>query len=255
MSGAADRLYDALGIPAAARVDRRIAKSMLVERGDLTSADRKAVEAGVERLTWRATLTSKTIGLAALQDDARDYGQMVVMAAELRAGAKTDRLAELIHRAIAHPLTLLIEAEDDPRLTIGLKRRHEREADRVVVERLTVGPDLNAADDDPVETAFLESLNLAATGAGDLWSLHTRWGERVEAFSAARITGRFRPPVDSQDAERRREALVQYGTAARDLDRLRKRARSERQLNRRITLANEVARAEGRLADLQTCLA
>lgn len=254
MSDASDRLYDALAIPAAARADRRVAKSTLVERGDLTSADRKAVEAGIERLTWQATVTPRTVGLPAFQDDARDYGQIVVMVAVLRSGAKADRLAELIHRAIAHPLTLLLEAEDDLRLTVGLKRRHEREAGRVVVERLIVGPGPSHTDD-PVETAFLASLNLAATGAGDLWSLHTRWGERVEAFSAARITGRFRPPVDSQDAERRREALVQYGTAARDLDRLRKRAQSERQLNRRITLANEVARAEGRLADLQACLA
>lgn len=254
MSAASERLYDALAIPAGARADRRVAKSTLVERGDLTTADRKAVEAGIERLTWRATLTPKTVGLAAFQDDVRDYGQIVVMAAVLRSGAKADRLAELIHRAIAHPLTLLIETEGDPCLSVGLKRRHEREAGRVVVERLTLGPCLNASSDE-METAFLDSLNLAATGAGDLWSLHTRWGERVEAFSAARITGRFRPPVDSQDAERRREALVQYGTAARDLDRLRKRAQSERQLNRRITLANEVVRAEGRLADLQACLA
>jgi hypothetical protein len=242
VSDASDRLFGALAIPDVARVDRRVAKSMLVERGDLTSADRKAIEAGVDRLNWRATLTPKTVGLPALQDDARDYSQMVVMTVVLREGAKADRVAELIHRAIAHPLTLIVEAEGSGRLTVGLKRRHEREAGRVVVERLIVGPTLG--QDDPVESGFLDSLNLAATGAADLWTLHTRWGERVEAFSAAGITGRFRPPVDSQDAERRREALVQYGTAARDLDRLRKRARSERQLNRRITLANEVALLE-----------
>lgn len=253
MSDASERLYDALAIPAGARADRRVAKSTLVERGDLPTADRKAVEAGIERLMWRATLTPKTVGFAAFQDEVRDYGQIVVMAAVLRKGAKADRLAELIHRAIAHPLTLLIETEENASLSIGLKRRHEREAGRVVVERLTVGPCLNASGEQ-METAFLASLNLAATGAGDLWSLHTRWGERVEAFSAARITGRFRPPVDSQDAERRREALVQYGTAARDLDRLRKRAKSERRLNRRIALANEVVRTKSSLADLAASL-
>lgn len=227
---------------------------MLAERGALSSADKRVVDAGVERLMWRSTLTPQSVALRAVVDDARDYSQIVAMSVTLRPGAAVERLAELIHRAIAHPLALIVQSDADACLSIGLKRRHEREAGRVVVERLAMGSPV-AIQGDLIESAFLESLNLAATGAGDLWSLHTRWGERVEAFSAARITGRFRPPVDSQDAERRRVALVQYGAAVRDLDRLRKRARSERQLNRRITLANEVARAEGRLADLQTCLA
>lgn len=254
MSDPGARLYAALGVPATAQVDRRVAKSALVERGGLSSADKKVVDAGVERLMWRSTLTPQSVALRPLVDDTRDYSQMVAMSAILRPGAAVDRLADLIHRAIAHPLTLILQTDAAACLSVGLKRRHEREAGRVVMERLSASPGVHDGDDQ-VETAFLNSLNLAVTGAGDLWSLHTRWGERIEAFSAARITGRFRPPVDSQDAERRREALVQHGAASRDLERLRKRARSERQLNRRIALANEVAREEGHLADLETLLA
>nr|MBA3810915.1 DUF4391 domain-containing protein [Caulobacteraceae bacterium] len=98
-----DALHDALVLPRAARVDRRVAKALLVERGGLSSADRRLIEAGLERLTWRATLKPATAGLRAFADEARDYAGIVVMAAAFRPGAKAARLTEVIHRAIAHP--------------------------------------------------------------------------------------------------------------------------------------------------------
>ena len=89
-----DNLYDALALPPAALLNRRVAKSLLSERGDLSSADRRRVDTGLERLTWRATLKPAHAGVPAFNDDARDYAQIVVMTALLRPVAQVDRLGD-----------------------------------------------------------------------------------------------------------------------------------------------------------------
>lgn len=251
---ALEALLNALALPPAARVTQRVAKALLSDRGALSTTDRRLVEAGVERLTWRATLTPSSAALAAWRDDTRDYSQIVVMEARTRPGVKLERLIEIIHRAVAHPLVLIAGDDTGAALSVGLKRRHEREADRVVVERLATSPVVSTPRM-PVDMAFLTGLDLAAAGAHDLWSLHTRWGERVEAHAAARITGLFRLATDSAQVEARREALADHATQAREVTRLRKAARTERQLNRRIELSRDVTQAEGQLADMTKRLA
>ena len=248
-----ETLYDALALPASARIERRVAKSLLSERGALSSVDRRRVDAGLERLTWRATLKPAHAGVPAFSDAARDYAQIVIMSAQLRPEAQVDRLSEVIHRAIAHPLVLLVGDEAGAALSVGLKRRHEREADRVVVERLAVSPAVTGGGD-PIETAFLSSLKLAALSAHDLWSLHMGWGERAEAFAAARIIGAFRLADDEVQADARRAALAAHAVQAREVTRLRKAAAGEQRLNRRIDLSRDVTQAETHLARIAQTL-
>jgi hypothetical protein len=248
-----DILHDALALPASARVERRVAKSLLSERGALSTADRRRVDAGLERLFWRATLKPAHAGVPAFSDAARDYAEIVVMSAQLRPSAQADRLGEVIHRAIAHPLVLLVGDEAGAILSVGLKRRHEREADRVVVERLVASPVVTGASD-PIEAAFLSSLELAALSAHDLWSLHMGWGERAEAFAAARVAGTYRLVDDEAQADARRAALAAHAVQAREVARLRKAAGGEQRLNRRVELSRDAARAEGQLVALSVAL-
>lgn len=248
-----DRMFEALALPAATAINRRVPKTVFNEQADLSAADKRLLDSGLERLNWRSTLRPASVGLAAYEDEVRACPQIVVMSARLRPGAAAERLTTVIHRAIAHPLLLLCEAEDGVVLSVGLKRRHEREAERVVVERMAVSPPLPltaTAEPTSVTEAFLNSLGLAGIGGRDLWALHQGWAERIEALTAAGITGTFRLPRDAAEAEARRGGLADHAAQVRAVAALRKRAQAEKQLNRRIDLAGEVARAETRLAGL-----
>lgn len=246
---AQELIYGALALPEAARVDQRIAKALLIERGGLGSTDRRLVDQGLERLTWRATLKPSGVGVAAHGDAVRDYGQLVVVVAVVREPSRADRLIEVIHRALAQPLVVIAGDAASASLSVGLKRRHERELGRAVLERLSTSPVVDGGGD-AVEEAFLHSLALAAVPAHDLWSLHTSWEERIEAFAAARITGAFRLPRDSDDGRARQAALAAHARQSREVDRLKTAASAEKRLARRLDLARKVASAEGRLADL-----
>jgi hypothetical protein len=251
MTTTLDRLYQALALPAATAINRRVPKTVFNEQADLSAADKRLLDRGLERLDWRGTLRPASVGLAAYEDDVRACPQIVVMSARLRPGAIAERLTTVIHRAIAHPLLLLCETADGVVLSAGLKRHHERETGRVVVERMAASPPMTVtADATPVTAAFLNSLALAGIGGRDLWALHQGWAERIEALSAARITGSFRLPRDAIEAEARRGGLADHAAQVRNVGALRKRAQAEKQLNRRIDLAGEVARAEVQLAGL-----
>ena len=242
-----DRVYQALVLPAATAIDRRVPKTVFNERADLSATDKCLLDGGLDRLDWRATLKPASVGLAAYADAARAYPQVVVMSARLRAGADADRLTMVIHRAIAHPLVLLCQGAGGVVLSVGLKRRHEREADRVVIDRVAASPPITARAETMANT-FLNSLDLAKIGGRDLWGLHVGWSERIEAFATAQITGVFRLPIDEVEAQARRDGMAEHEKQIKAISALRKRAQAEKQLNRRIDLAREVTQAEDQLA-------
>jgi len=249
MTGNLDQVLQALALPTATAINKRVPKTVFNEQADLSTADKRLLDSGLDRLDWRATLRPASVGLSAYADELRAYPQIVVMSARLRPGAAGDRLTTVIHRAIAHPLLLLCETQDDIVLSVGLKRHHEREEGRVVVERIAATPPITTPPSPNTET-FLHSLNLAGIGGRDLWALHLGWAERIEAYAAAQITGAFRLPLDAAEAEARRAGLVDHEAQTRIITALRKRAQAEKQLNRRIDLAREVSQAEGQLSEI-----
>ena len=55
----------AIQVPAAARVDQRVPKKLLVENGAPTAWDKRQINEGIEELVWLAALKPTTIGVPA----------------------------------------------------------------------------------------------------------------------------------------------------------------------------------------------
>ena len=64
----AAELLDALDLPAAARVARRVPKTLLTEHGTPTAADKRRIAGGIEQLVWLAALKPTTAGVAEYRD-------------------------------------------------------------------------------------------------------------------------------------------------------------------------------------------
>ena len=107
-----DVLLSALDLPPAARVDRRVPKTMLVEHGAPTPADRRQVNEAVEALVWVAALKPGTIGVPAFADEVREYLEIAVLRMTLREAAAGARLTELVHRAVPYPVILCVDHLD-----------------------------------------------------------------------------------------------------------------------------------------------
>jgi hypothetical protein len=241
-------IMSALDLPPGARVDARVPKKMLVEQGAPTSADKRAIQDGVEELQWLAALKPNTVAIPAFTDEAHDYSEIAVIAAIFRADARATRLTELIHRAIPYPVLLITVSSSGLAVSVATKRAAQNEGGKIVVERVVAVGDLDPQARQDMDRAFLASLALKSQPSRDLSAVYNGWLARIEALAAARLSGAYTPSDDGQIVERRRAALEAHGALARDIAGLRAKAVREKQLNRRVDLNIEIQSLEQALA-------
>lgn len=248
----AETVITTLALPSDSRVDQRVPKKLLVENGAVTAADKRQINHGVEELLWVAALKPSNLGVPLFRDDAREYLEIAVLTLTLRPGAKASRLTELVHRAIPYPVFLI---QSDPG-GLGLSLSHLRWSQGQSGLTVLDGSLVNVTVDGtvPATDAFLASLRVTSQPRQHLHALYQGWIERFEAYSAARLSGRFIPVSDTEEAERRRNALAEHGRLTREITALRAQANRESQLNRRVELNLQLKLLGVRLAEVSTRL-
>jgi hypothetical protein len=241
-------LINALALPPDARVDQRVPKKLLLEQGAPTAADKRYLQDGIEEMIWIAALKPTNIGVLIFRDDVREYLEIVVLTAALRAAAKPPRLVELIHRAVPYPVVLVTAHGDTFSLSLAHKRWSQGEKGKVVIEDVRCTAPFQPDEPTAEEAAFLASLALASQPARDLYTVYQGWLDRVAALEAAQITGTFAPPDSADRAGVLRDGLDAHAQLQRDLAVLRAKAKKEKQINRRVELNLKIKRLEAELA-------
>jgi hypothetical protein len=240
----ASDLIAALDLPPGARVDRRVPKTLLVEHGAPTAADKRRINEGIEEVQWVATLKPTTIGVPALSDEVREYLEIAVLSVALRVEAKAERLAELIHRAVPYPVFLLVA--EGARLTLSLahKRWSQGEVGATVLDGESVAATLTDSEPDGLQSSFHEALSLARQPRADLYLLYQGLIDTLLALLAARVTGHFAVANSPDQAAARREALREFARLDTEIARLRAVAAKEKQVPKQVALNLELKRAE-----------
>ncbi|MDB5507127.1 MAG: hypothetical protein JWR75_1765 [Devosia sp.] len=241
-------IVDALGLPPDAGVDARVPKKLLVEQGAPTSADKRAIQDGIDELQWLAACKPTTIGVPSFTDDTREYLEIAVVSCAFRPAAKAARLIELIHRAIPYPVLLVATDEQGLALSAAHKRHAQNEANKVVIERLVSVVGIRTDQLNTSEKSFLQSLALAKQPRRNLFILYEGWLARIEALNAARLNGAFAESDEPETIERRREALEAHSRLTREITSLRAKATREKQLNRRIDFNLEIQRLQAEIS-------
>lgn len=247
-------VIEALGLPPDARVDQRVPKKLLTEHGAPTAADKRQIQDGIEELLWVGALKPTNIAVPAFRDAVREYLEIAVLTATLRAGAKATRLIELIHRAIPYPVVLWTEQGGAGSLSLAHKRWSQGEAGEVVVEDVRRTDPFHPNFPTAEESQFLVSLAVSGLPNRDLFALYQGWLDRVAALEAAQITGAFAPPDSADRAHALRDGLDARARLQRELAILRTQAEKEKQLNRRVELNLEIKRLEAKVAATEQML-
>lgn len=243
----ADDLIAALDLPPDSVVDRRIAKNLLVEHGAPTAADKRRITDGIEACRWVATLKPSTIGVPAYRDAVREYVEINVLAVTLRADATSQRLLELLHRAVPYPLVLVHES-DSVGLSLAHVRHSQGEAGKTVLDGDLVVTTGDMPRSDQRWLAFQGALALRQQRRANLQDLYQGWMDTVLALHASSVTGTFAVADGPTRLVARREALRVHAALSGDIARLRAAAAKETQLARRVDLNLELKRAEAALA-------
>ena len=246
-----DAILAALALPPGALLALRVPKKLLAEQGAPTSADKRAIQDGINELHWLAAIKPTTIAVPAAIELGQEVAEIAVIAAQLRPAARVTRLTELIHRTIPYPVLLLTQGgQNDTKsvLSVAPKRPALNEGGKLVVELVVATSPFDPLRPSPIELAFLESLALALLPARDLSTLYAGWLARIEALQAAVLSGHYTVRDDLWAIEERRAALGAQADLTREITGLRARAKRERQLNRLVYLNMQIQRLESRLA-------
>lgn len=239
-----DDILAALRLPEATRIEQRIAKTLLIEHGAPTAADRRRINDGIERIDWMAALKPATVGIAAYRDTEREYLEIAVLRVALKPTAKAvPRLIELLHRAIPYPVLALTETGDQPLLSTAHLRWSQGETGKTVLD----GDVLAVAappEDDRFATPFADALALDRQPRGSLRSVYQGWIDTLLALEAARVTGRFEPFVDAARRTQRDAALRECARLDTEIARLRAAGKKEKQMARQVALNLELKQAE-----------
>lgn len=239
----ADKILTALQLPVSARVDRRVPKSLLVEHGAPTAADKRQITEGIEQLRWVAILKPATVGIPVYRDGDREYLEIAVVRATCRAGAKMTRLTELLHRAIPYPVLAVTEVPGDVYLSVAHKRWSQGQTGKTVLDApptIVHAPTVEASHWQPLVTA----LNLAQQPRSSMLSVYQGWCDVLLALEAARETGDFVLLASAERRAIRQEALRECARLDAEIAHLRAAAAKEQQMARLVELNAAIQRTE-----------
>ena len=234
--------FAALALPDSALVDRSVPKTLLIENGAPTAADKRRIREGVEEVRWLAALKSTTVGVAEYRDSDREYLEIAVLKLSLRTGARAERLTELVHRAVPYPVLLIVWQGDAPELSLAHKRWSQGEAEKIVLDGDVVAVRLGDRCTDELTTAFGDALAMSRQPRTTLHALYQGWIDTVQALRAAKVTGEFLIPTSAIEAADRTLALEEYGGLVSRIGELSTAASKETQIARQADINLEIKR-------------
>ena len=239
--------FVALSLPPDALVDRRVPKTLLIENGTFAARDRRRIQEGIEELRWLAVLKPTTVGVAEYRDLDRDYLEIAVLKVDLRPSARSERLVELIHRAVPYPVLLIAWQNGRPELSLAHKRRSLAEPDKTVIENeIVMARVCEDSANNELVTSFRDALALARQPRSTLHAVYQAWIDSVHAFHAATITGTFCLPDTSTSATHREATLREYQSLSAEIAKIRSSASKETQVSRRAEMNIKLATLRAR---------
>lgn len=231
-----EAVLDALQLPSAALIDHRVPKTLLIENGAPTAADKRHIESGVEEIRWVGTLKPTTVGVTAFVDDTREVLELAALTMKLRAKAKLPRLVELVHRAIPYHLLLITQSEEaGPHVSLADKRWAQNEGGKVVLDGDIVQCNLSGLAL-PVREQLMDALALIRQPHANLYALYRGWVDALLTAKAASVTGEFVPASDAEHAKTRAVALDACAELEGRIASIRAAAAREKQLARQVEL-------------------
>lgn len=230
----------ALKLPAAALVQQRVPKKLLIDNGAITAGDKRVITDGIDEIHWLASLKPSTVGVPAFMDGGappvREYLEVAVVSVQLRAGAKEHRIAELVHRSIPYPMLLLLEQAGAMTLSVGHIRWAQNEAAKVILDGALYEARIDANSSAASVAALLEALALTRLPRTDLFFLVQGLIDALTGFRAALLTGRPGASPTHEAAAAQRLALQRCIEIDTQIAQLRSEAAREKQLPRQVAL-------------------
>jgi hypothetical protein len=246
--------YEKLAIPDTCHLGKRVFKKLFHENAKLGVTDKKAFTDDIDTITWVYTLKPTTIPIHAYKDDEREYDEIALLQVDLKTQKRTERIVEIIHRAIPYPLVLVFVFETSVAISLAHKRFSQAERGAVVAEEFLCTDWIDLSSPTPVKQAFLDSVAMPGLPQTHCFALYSALVDRVIALDCARLTGGYRVEAAADRHEQRRQRLARCHEMEVEIADLKAAIKAEAAFNRQVELNTKIKTLEQRLRQEAACL-
>jgi hypothetical protein len=225
-----------MAIPDACHLEKRVFKKLFHENAKLGVTDKKAFREDIDVITWQYTLKPNTISIQVYEDNQREYHEVAILQVDLKALNRTNRIAEIIHRAIPYPLIVVFTYKTTCTLSLAHKRFSHAEKGTIVAEDFLTTGWIDLLAPSPVEQAFLDSLAVSDLPHTHFFAFYSAFMDRLVALDCARLTGEYRLESTAPKRQVRRERLSVCHELEIQIDGCKAAIKKETQFNRKVEL-------------------
>ncbi|EOX1292718.1 DUF4391 domain-containing protein [Vibrio cholerae] len=269
-----EAFLEGLNVPSSCVLNKSLFKKMFQQHANLDAKDKKALKDDVDKIRWLYTLKPSIIKIAPYSDDLRDYGELAFLVVELSSAKNTERLGQLINRAIPYPTVIFFvlaeskgtEANDEPdieerqkehvneqlAICVADKRINKADKEKWVIEALQLSPWLKLISKTESEQEFLNSLTFTSLPHSNLWQFYQGIMARVQALQCAEISGRFHL-ASAEAAQQQAGQLNRYRSIENDIKKLRAQIK-QAEFSQQVVLNTQIKQQELRLKQIAETL-
>jgi len=203
-----ETLYKRMAIPDACQLGKRVFKKLFHENAKLGATDKKAFREDIDVIIWQYTLKPNTISIQAYEDNQREYHEVAILQVNLKAINRTNRIAEIIHRAIPYPLIVVFTYKTTCALSLAHKRFSQAEKGAIVAEDFYITGWIDLLALTPRQQAFLDSIAVSELPHTLFFSFYSAFTDRLVTLDCARLTGAYRLESTATKRQVRRDQLA-----------------------------------------------
>ena len=242
-----DIIYTKMAVPDSCFLGKRIFKRLFLENAKLTAADKKAFRDDIYTITWQYTLKPITIQILAYEDDQREYHEVAILQVDMKTFMRTNRIAEIIHRAIPYPLIVVFSFENSCALSVAHKRFSQAEKEAIVADEFHSTDWIDLANPSAVQKDFINSISVLDLPQTHFYAFYSAFVDRIIALECARLTGEYRIEPSGKVKSRRADRLTDCIALEMQIAELRTAIKKETQFNRKVELNIKMKKLEQEL--------
>ena len=232
--------------PPPCAVNQRIGKALFSDNGPLTPMDRRTFRNEIEEIVCNYILDEEhDIMLTPFTDEEHDYTCLTQVDVYLKKSGKASRVAELCHRAIPHPLIVVLHDGEAMMFSMAEKRFSRDGKNQIVLERIV--------NTDWVHKTALSDFRKAADFGKNrklsFKDLYLHYMELLEVLQCAAVTGEFKEGGISP--EERRNLLGKLHHLNLHAATIKAKAKTETELPRQVELNMQAKQLEREIDEIQ----
>lgn len=184
-------MIDYFHIPTEALIDVQITKKQFGEKVVLSGLEKRALREDVQRITMKALLQTRTIGVASYKDEEYDYTQIIFAEVSIRNQSKAAIIAAMIQKAFPAPLFLIVNYEDSYSVNWCVKRINQSDSSKRVIENEQATRFFEIDGNEELVNHWLQSLNIEKANYSTLKDLHDYIASKLLMLKVSDEIGTF----------------------------------------------------------------